>query len=60
MEQITLQRPVLRTFSFREWLDGESDFFSMLMEEPVTRMTVLKTHLAIIGMLAASIICGNI
>ena len=37
------------------WLDGRSDFYSKIMEEPTTRRTVLRVHLIMAALMLGAI-----
>lgn len=62
MQQSITLRPARRSFSIKEWMKGKSKqaavwlnatsrHFCILMEEPVTRITVIRVHLIFLGML---------
>ena len=53
MATLTIQRSTQRSLAIKEWLNEKSDFYSQIMEEPVSRGQVLRVHLIIFCMLLA-------
>lgn len=45
MATLTIQRSTQRSLAIKEWLNEKSDFYSQIMEEPVSRVQVLRVHL---------------
>lgn len=46
MQTLLIERSTQRPFSLQEWLNGKSEYCSELMEEPISRVQVLRVHMA--------------
>lgn len=57
---IPVEQKARQSFSLKEWLNGQSKYGTLLMEEPITRLMVLKVNLGAIVMLAAIMLTGLI
>jgi len=40
-----------RASAFKEWLGAKSEFFSLLMEVSVSRLTVIRVHLILVSLM---------
>lgn len=56
MQTLELQRSTQCTFSLQEWLNAKSDFYSELMEEPISRVQVVRVHLAFVSLVLIALL----
>jgi hypothetical protein len=56
MQTLELQRSTQRTFSLQEWLNAKSEFYSGLMEEPISRVQVVRVHLAFVSLVLIALL----
>lgn len=68
MQTIQLQRGSERTIlsnmesivkNCKEWLNAKSEFYSVIMEEPVSRILVLRVHLIMLCCLICAVAVEN-
>lgn len=56
MQTLLIERNTQRPFSLQEWLNAKSEFYSELMEEPISRVQVVRVHLAFVSLVLIALL----